>query len=203
MSPHGLNARSRRPVLTRALIRHLRAQFALDWKGIHGAPHWARVRYNGLYLARRTGARADVVELFAFLHDARRLDDHADPFHGKRAADFAESLRDRFFELDDTGFELLRSACIDHSGGRMSADITVMTCWDADRLDLGRVGIKPVPARLCTAAERDEAMIEWAWRRSIRDMAWEEPESALHENEPWRAALVQSWSSRFRCSRAD
>jgi uncharacterized protein len=31
-----------------------------------------------------------------------------------------------------------------------SNNITVQTCWDADRLDLGRVGIKPDPKRLFT-----------------------------------------------------
>jgi uncharacterized protein len=46
--------------------------------------------------------------------------------------------------------------------------MTVLTCWDADRLDLGRVGIKPNPHRLCTAAARDPMMIEWAYKRSIR-----------------------------------
>jgi uncharacterized protein len=48
----------------------------------------------------------------------------------------------------------------------MTGDITVLTCWDADRLDLGRVGIRPAAHRLCTDAARDPAMIEWAYRRS-------------------------------------
>lgn len=30
------------------LIQHLRAQFRLDWHGIHGASHWARVKHHGL-----------------------------------------------------------------------------------------------------------------------------------------------------------
>jgi uncharacterized protein len=29
-----------------------------------------------------------------------------------------------------------------------SDDVTVRACWDADRLDLGMVGIKPDPKRL-------------------------------------------------------
>ena len=47
------------------------------------------------------------------------------------------------------------------------ADITVQTCWDADRLDLGRVGIRPDPRRLCTAAARNPRMIEAAFARSL------------------------------------
>jgi hypothetical protein len=42
--------------LTRELIRVIRNQFALSWRGLHGAPHWARVRQNGLRLAALTGA---------------------------------------------------------------------------------------------------------------------------------------------------
>jgi uncharacterized protein len=30
-----------------------------------------------------------------------------------------------------------------HSEGAVHADPTVQTCWDADRLDLGRVGVMP------------------------------------------------------------
>jgi uncharacterized protein len=30
-----------------------------------------------------------------------------------------------------------------HSGGEVSTNATIQTCWDADRLDLGRVGIFP------------------------------------------------------------
>ena len=57
----------------REVLRIVREQFQLDWHGIHGVPHWARVRWNGLNLAAVNGARTDIVELFAFLHDCRRL----------------------------------------------------------------------------------------------------------------------------------
>jgi uncharacterized protein len=145
----------------------LRSQFVLDWQGIHGAAHWARVRANGLRLATITGARRDVVELFAVLHDARRENDDYDPQHGARAADLAQSLRGTHLLLDDGAFERLAFACTHHSGGSVEADVTVQTCWDADRLDLGRVGIQPDPDRLCTAAAKDPHMIAWAWRRSL------------------------------------
>ncbi len=149
-------------------IEVLRAQFELDWHGIHGAPRWDRVRLNGLELARETGANTRVIESFAFLHDSRRLNDGTDPEHGHRAAIFALELRQAHLSLDDDEFSLLQAACCGHSDGMLEADITVMTCWDADRLDLGRVGIRPDPNRLCTAAARDPAMIEWAYERSLR-----------------------------------
>jgi len=76
------------------LITLLRSRFRLDWHGIHGAPHWARVRRNGLLLAERSapGASTRVIELFAFLHDSCRHDDGYDPLHGQRAADSIAEL---------------------------------------------------------------------------------------------------------------
>ena len=149
------------------LIQIIRTQFALEWTGIHGAPHWARVRENGLRLAESTGADPKVVELFAFLHDSRRLNDGHDPMHGQRAADFARMLAQEEIEIDSIALELLVESCQGHSAGQMEGDITVLTCWDADRLDLGRVGIRPDPNLLCTEAARMPEMLEWAYRRSI------------------------------------
>jgi uncharacterized protein len=150
------------------LIEVIRAQFKLDWHGIHGAPHWARVRENGLKLAALTGAKAPVVELFAFLHDSRRIADGKDFGHGARAAEFAIHLRaEGTITLSDSDFELLTLACMKHSDGLTTADMTVQVCWDADRLDLGRVGTRPQPLYLCTDAAKDLNVIEWAYGRSV------------------------------------
>lgn len=74
--------------INRALLRRLRQDFRVDWHGIHGVSHWARVRLNGALLAEQTGARIDVVELFTFLHDSQRWHDGRDLGHGKRAAKY-------------------------------------------------------------------------------------------------------------------
>ena len=105
--------------------------------------------------------------LCAFLHDSRRLNDERDPQHGERAATFAGTLVGQFFDLELDDLALLQAACRGHSDGHITGDITVLTCWDADRLDLGRVGIKPRAERLCTEAAREPAMLEWAYRRSL------------------------------------
>lgn len=49
---------------------------------------------------------------------------------------------------------------------RLNSDghTTVLACWDADRLDLARVGIQPQPQRLCTGAARDASTIGAAMR---------------------------------------
>ncbi len=155
-------------MISRPLVRLLRGRFVLDWRGIHGAPHWARVRENGIRLAEETGADVRIVELFAFLHDSCRLNDDHDPAHGHRAAEFARSLVGIHIDLDPQDLDLLVTACVGHSHGFLDGDITVRTCWDADRLDLGRVGIRPHADRLCTDAARDPMLIEWAYGRSIR-----------------------------------
>ena len=154
------------PVLMSELITVIRAQFALDWDGIHGIQHWERVRENGLRLAQITGANPTVVELFAYLHDSRRLDDWEDRGHGPRAAAYLQTLRGRCFEVSDKELELLVHACRHHSDGLMEGDVTVQTCWDADRLDLGRVGIRPDPRYLCTPAARTPEMLVWVYRRN-------------------------------------
>jgi len=125
------------------LIAHIRRQFRLDWGGIHGARHWARVRHHGLRVGTMRGADLLVVELFAFLHDSCRQNDMIDPRHGDRAAEFARSLNGRFFDLDGRQVDSLCTAIRGHSDGRVHEDVTIQTCWDADRLDLGRVGIVP------------------------------------------------------------
>lgn len=150
------------------LVDVIRREFMLSWRGIHGASHWARVRNNGLRLAELTGANPDVVELFAFLHDLKRANDAVDPDHGRRAAEFIATLRESHIDLPDGDFEHLRYACEYHSDGMIRADVTVQTCWDADRLDLGRIGIRPQARYLCTSAAREPAMIEWAFLRSQR-----------------------------------
>lgn len=137
---------------TRELIDYLKEHFRLSWTGIHGSPHWARVLQNGKLLAEAEGGREDVVTLFAFLHDHdhERECDGEDYTHGPRAAINAAKLRNVYFGIDDEGFGLLCWAMREHSDGFQQADISVQCCWDADRLDLWRIGKTPDPQYLCT-----------------------------------------------------
>jgi uncharacterized protein len=154
-------------IVTRKLVFAVQKRFLLDLSGIHGAPHWARVRVNGLAIASMNGARTDVIQLFSFLHDSCRDNEGFDPDHGRRAVDFARSLRGSVFDIDNSGFDLLVQACADHSKDGLVGDITVQTCWDADRLDLWRVGIETDPRRLATEAARNPSIFEGARRRSL------------------------------------
>ena len=146
-------------VITPALIDLLRGEFQLDWNGAHGVAHWARVRVNGLRLALHNGADMRVVEYFSFLHDACRRNEHRDPGHGQRAATLAHAIRPTHIALDDEAFGLLVTALEGHTHSTGHDSLTVCTCWDADRLDLARVGITPDPQRMCTHEGKDPAMI--------------------------------------------
>lgn len=153
-------------------MKEIRSQFRLDWHGIHGAPHWARVRFHGISLARAEKVDTRIPALFALLHDSQRRNDGHDPDHGPLAAEYAVWLRKRgLIELDNQAFSLLLQACRGHSDGLMDADRRVQVCWDADRLDLGRVGIFPDARRLCTPSARCPARIEraWLWSRGRVD----------------------------------
>src|SRR5262245_16554790 len=148
------------------VVRAAKRRFVLGLHGIHGVPHWQRVRENGLRIARHSGANPLIVELFAYLHDCCREDDRSDPGHGERAADFAASLRGTLIHLGEEDFALLHEAIRDHQRGLTRGHVTVLTCWDADRLDLGRVRRRPHPDRLCTEYARRKDTIEWAYKRS-------------------------------------
>jgi uncharacterized protein len=77
-------------------------------------------------------------------------------------------LNGELFTLDNTGLDILIYACRHHSDGLVEGDVTIRTCWDADRLDLGRVGSMPSASKLCTSEAQDPKVIEWAYGRSIR-----------------------------------
>jgi uncharacterized protein len=112
---------------------------------IHGFSHWARVERNGLYIARRTGVSQAVVSLFSLFHDCLRKNDGRDPGHGPRAAKLVVSMRPDLSFLNDEDFERLRFSCEHHTHRIHHEDPVVAACWDADRLELGRVGIDPDP----------------------------------------------------------
>lgn len=154
--------------VTPDLLAAVRAQYRLEWDGIHGLSHWERVRDNGLRLAGTTGADPVVVEFFAALHDSCRHNNARDPEHGPRAAAFVRTLDPLLLPLDAHQLDTLAEACRTHTFGTLDDDPTptIATCWDADRLDLMRVGRRPDPKYLVTEAARDPEIIAWAVERS-------------------------------------
>ena len=154
-------------MITEKLIDDIRKQFRIDWSGIHGISHWARVYEIGMKLADQTGANRTVVQLFSVFHDSCRYREGVDPRHGLRGAELAGTFRSTHLSsLTDEEFSLLCTACRLHTSAPDHENITIQTCFDSDRLDLGRVGNIPDPQLLCTEPAKSQEMISWALKNS-------------------------------------
>ena len=141
------------------LTDYILSKWTLGQDSLHGYDHWLRVRRNGLILATRYAVNTDVIRLFSIFHDSRRINEDEDPEHGLRGAEFAAQCRGKFFDLGDWEFDQLYYACQWHTDQRFSEDLTIGICWDADRLDLPRVGIDPEVSFLNTGYAKELAEI--------------------------------------------
>jgi uncharacterized protein len=155
-------------IITIELLAEIKKQYRLKWSGIHGIIHWHRVYTNGIRLASQEGVNARVVQLFSVFHDSQRTNEGSDKNHGSRSAELAVKLR-KHIPLNKDEFDLLTTACSLHSNTLNHENITVQACFDADRLDLGRVHIYPDPERLCTPMAKQKETIEWGYFQSRHD----------------------------------
>ena len=144
------------------LVHAILEDYALPIDGTHGVSYWARVLEIGARLAEETGAKLEVVQLFAVFHNSRRINEGCDDGHGERGAELAAEFRGKYSTLSDHDFDLLATACSLHTDGLTNADSTIQTCWDADRLDLGRIGVMPHRQKLCTDAAKRSEILKWA-----------------------------------------
>lgn len=116
----------------------------------HGVDHWDRVAKFGRMLYQE-GADMDVILAFAYLHDAERMHNGRDINHGQRASGLIDAIRHTQLEaLSDEQIAKLKRACELHTIQHRTGDITIDICFDADRMDLPRVGIIPDPQRMAT-----------------------------------------------------
>lgn len=130
----------------------------------HSFSHWQRVEKIGLKIADQNGADKELISLFAYLHDARRETENTDNNHGKRALILLnELIKDKLINISGEKYQKLSYALANHTGDKVqSDDLTVRTCWDADRLDLWRVGKIPDPKRLFTDYGKTQEMRDFA-----------------------------------------
>ena len=157
------------------LVELVLAQATRPGSSLHGERHWRAVAHAGLELAEHVpGADAGVVFLFALFHDAQRRNEGHDPEHGPRAAAFAERLHGDAFRLPADGLGRLLLACHEHADGGTSDDPTIAVCFDADRLNLWRVGTKPRRRYLSTEPARERTRIAAACDWHDAAPAWGE-----------------------------
>lgn len=121
---------------------------------IHGISHWDRVARNAEVLIT-SDVDELVVKAFAYIHDVERVNESDDLQHGPRAALLVDEIRSSVLSfLNDQEIEQLKEACRLHTLRHRTEDATVNACFDADRLDLGRVGITPNPDKMETIQGR-------------------------------------------------
>lgn len=135
----------------------------------YGYHHSMRVDVNIQMLGKRLWLNTDDVNaishLYAHWHDILRFNNGNDPEHGKRAADvisrnrkhpslnpFCEIGTIRNTPLSDDLTDRLIYACEHHTTMHKSGDPLIDICFDGDRMDLTRVGIKPDPKQMATEA---------------------------------------------------
>jgi uncharacterized protein len=134
------------------IIELAKKEFIMEDHSIHGFEHWEEVEKNAIMLANQPGVDLTVVRLFAYIHDCRRQDDHIDPEHGQRSAQFVLELK-QSGELDFLNEEQVNTlwfACKNHNDGVVSDDVTIGTCFDSDRIELIRCGMIPRPVLMST-----------------------------------------------------
>ena len=120
------------------------SEFIMSQESIHGVDHWHQVKENGIFLSHQPGVDTLVVSVFSLLHDCKRVEDWEDPEHGERSAELVRKVRHSVLKpLSNEQIEQLWWACFYHNKGIVHSDLTIGSCFDADRLELSRCGIVP------------------------------------------------------------
>ncbi len=157
---------------TPALVEYAMNNFRLDLYGEHGIGHWARVKHNADLLCNANPALdRKVMHIFAIMHDSERVNEFEDYGHGSRAAKQLINLNGHLFDLTQAQLMQCVIACDRHTGAPANDPIaspTILACWDADRLDIGRVGLRPHERYLSHPHSKHPNIIDQAYRRSLR-----------------------------------
>ncbi len=157
-----------RQIVDRTWVWSTRATTAPEGS-IHGPTHWRRVSRLGLRIAGVEGGDLLVVALFAACHDVARVHDGIDLEHGPKAVERIRGGLAEDLGLADRQLDALCEAIARHTDGEVTEDPTIGACWDADRLDLVRIGFDIDPQRLSTATARTAALESAARRQWARD----------------------------------
>ena len=150
-------------------LDHLTEKVKIDLNGVHGFAHWRSVYRAGKALSE--DADTKVLFYFSVFHDFFRENDHTDTRHGNRAADVIAETLYLHEKVTCTDLEKLKKQMAQlefalryhdipyeefiELNNPLKNDRTVHICLDADRLDLGRVGIETNEKYLLTKEARE------------------------------------------------
>ena len=137
------------------LFEKVSNEFALSLEGIHGVKHWIQVYHYTQFLAKSYNIESEVFLLFSLLHDSKRENEYEDIEHGIKAARSIEAYQNQgLILLSNEDTERLIFACANHTKADKShplyQDLVVQICLDADKLDIGRVGVIPHESHFLT-----------------------------------------------------
>ncbi|MDT8284120.1 MAG: HD domain-containing protein [Thermovirgaceae bacterium] len=106
--------------------------------GLHGISHLRRVAILSGRLAGAVGEDVESAVVMGFLHDCARRNDGTDLEHPHDSAVLARGLIERFFPHLDV--DRICDAIEGHADGEVTTDPLTACLWDADRLELKRIG---------------------------------------------------------------
>jgi uncharacterized protein len=160
-----------------SLLAEARDGAVLAHEPMHGELHWRAVAWAGLRIREiAPWLSAPVMISFGLLHDCRRETDDWDPGHGERAARVAARSRPLKRLLGAVGRDLVSEACLMHERGMSRFDAPAIgACWDADRVNLVRLGFRLDPRYFTILSREDGSLDDLAerTRRIVRDPpAW-------------------------------
>lgn len=153
-------------MIKKALLQKIIGECLLDdvYEDLHGISHWTHVATLGKYLSKQIGDNV-VTTLFAYLHDCKRLPNgNGNWEHGQRAGKFAQELfLNGLLSISESQLDQLIFACQHHNNHLIDTDdVTIQACWDADRLDLWRIGAIPDINFLHTDIAKKQETIDFA-----------------------------------------
>lgn len=122
---------------------------------IHGFSHLRRVAWTAGRLAVMSGANVESCIVAGFLHDCARTNDGDGSGHARDSAILADSiLKSHFPHLNRAEI----CECIaEHADGKTTSHLLTGCVWDADRLDLVRLGLNVNPELMSTQYARSMA----------------------------------------------
>ena len=125
--------------------------------GLHGMSHLRRVASTAGRIASLISEDVEAAVVTGFLHDCARTDDGGGTSHAHDSACVAKNILPTCYPHLDV--DRLCAGIAGHADGVVTDDLLIGSVWDADRLDLVRLGIEVDLGLLSTSVARRVAIV--------------------------------------------